>query len=364
MGGTLFQKHLVHFSTFAWTMTLNAIALAFALELTTVLHADLPSPAGASLTPSPAGSGNIIIKDGDTIGFLGDSITAHGWEHSYGYVHLVVLGLAAQGIKVEAIPAGVSGQDAQGMLARVQKDIIEKKPALMTLSCGVNDVMHVERKIELETYQKNITAIVDQVTAAKIKLVIFTSTMIRDDAALNQKLATFNDFLRTLARERNVPLADLSRDEHALINVLAPKEGDRGVSRLTVDGVHMKPIGDQMMATGVLKAFGFNEAQLQKARDAWNATAFKEFGHGEAKFMADVPLTFAQSQAVQGLAAAQQQTPEVFLNDLYTKALVKVVKSNSADISDPVAFQGAVQKQYAADLAEVLKKSPLPSPVP
>ena len=38
---------------------------------------------------------------------------------------------------------------------------------------------------------------------------------------------------------------------------------------LTGDGVHMNPLGNQMMAVGVLKAFGLNDAQLQTARDSW-----------------------------------------------------------------------------------------------
>jgi len=31
----------------------------------------------------------------------------------------------------------------------------------------------------------------------------------------------------------------------------------------------MNPAGNQMMATGVLRALGMNEAQLQKAKDSW-----------------------------------------------------------------------------------------------
>jgi hypothetical protein len=41
---------------------------------------------------------------------------------------------------------------------------------------------------------------------------------------------------------------------------------------LTGDGVHMNPAGNEMMATGVLKAFGLNAKQIAKAQQSWAAT--------------------------------------------------------------------------------------------
>jgi len=53
----------------------------------------------------------LLVKDGDKIAFLGDSITAQGnGNKTSGYVHLVMEGLRAQGLKdISAVPAGVSG---------------------------------------------------------------------------------------------------------------------------------------------------------------------------------------------------------------------------------------------------------------
>ena len=60
----------------------------------------------------------------------------------------------------------------------------------MTLSCGVNDVWHGEKGIELEDYEKNITDIIDKAQAAGVKVVILTSTMIKEKQSTpqNQKL--------------------------------------------------------------------------------------------------------------------------------------------------------------------------------
>jgi lysophospholipase L1-like esterase len=78
------------------------------------------------------------------------------------------------------------------MLARVDKDVIKKKPQWMLLSCGVNDVWHGKRGVALPDYKKNITAIVDKAQKAGIKVVIMTASMIREDAK-NQFNTTLKD---------------------------------------------------------------------------------------------------------------------------------------------------------------------------
>lgn len=229
----------------------------------------------------------ILVKSGEKIAFLGDSITAGGWNSPIGYVHLVIVGLEANGVKAEAIPAGVSGHKSDQMLARLKKDVIEKRPQWMTLSCGVNDVWHGVKGVPLDdamasagtyenkegqptrgTYKKNITALIDEVQAAKIKPVILTATVIQEqlDNDLNAKLVPYNDFLRQLAKERHLPLADLNAAFQEKIKAAnLPKDK----KLLTADGVHMNPEGNKLMATGVLQAFGLSAAQLKKAEEAW-----------------------------------------------------------------------------------------------
>src|SRR5258708_33052888 len=92
------------------------------------------------------------IQTGQKIAFMGDSITQNGWESPGGYVKLIVDGLAQVGINVTPIPAGVSGHKSNDMLARIDRDVISKKPDWMTLSCGVNDVWHGAQGVDLESY--------------------------------------------------------------------------------------------------------------------------------------------------------------------------------------------------------------------
>ncbi len=214
-------------------------------------------------------SADIIVKSGEKIGFLGDSITQGGWGNPKGYVHLVIDGLAANGVTAEAVPAGISGHKSNDMLARVERDVLSKKPQWMTLSCGVNDVWHGKNGVAIDDYKKNITAILDKAAAAEVKVVVTTATIIHEnlESPENQKLAAYNEFLRTLAAERKAPLADLN----AMFQERIETENKPGKNTVTGDGVHMNYEGDKIMARGILRAFGCDDTQLKKADEAWAA---------------------------------------------------------------------------------------------
>lgn len=219
--------------------------------------------AGLIAIPSSA---DVLVKSGQKVAFLGDSITAQGAGKPAGYVNLVVQGLAANGVTVTAIPAGISGHTSKDMLARVDRDVISKKPDWMTLSCGVNDVWHGPTGCTLDEYKANITSIVDKCQAANIKVMLLTSTPIHEDMTdpLNVKLADYNAFLRTLAQQKSCPLADLS----AAFSAAYAKKTTKG-NEYTVDGVHMNPAGDFLMASTILSAFGVPDTGVETAKSKW-----------------------------------------------------------------------------------------------
>ena len=232
---------------------------------------------------APVEAARIPLKSGQKIGFMGDSITEAGAEPQ-GYVTLVIRGLEANGILVSSIPAGISGHKSNQMLERLDRDVLSKKPDWMTLSCGVNDVWHGPRGVPLDdamaksgtfddkvasrgTYQKNIAAIIDRAIAAGVKPVMLTATVIQEDLESrgNGQLAPYNAFLRQLAKEKHLPLADL----FAMFEERIKKENKPTEKVLTSDGVHMNTEGNKLMAIGVLKAFGLDEGQLEKAKVVW-----------------------------------------------------------------------------------------------
>jgi len=250
------------------------LCLGFSVVVPTVSQAQDANQPSAQAAPAPAASPAELKagpQAGQKVAFLGDSITQYGWSNQTGYVHLVVMEMEKQGRKIEAIPAGVSGNTSKDMLMRLDRDVLSKKPDWMTLSCGVNDVWHGATGVPLDDYKKNITAIVDKATAAGIRVVILTSTLIMEDPTNdnNQKLVAYNDFLHSLAAERGLPVAELNSDEQAELTKMIADSPDIKGPRLTVDGVHMNGMGNEIMAAGILKAFGSTDAQIADAKAAW-----------------------------------------------------------------------------------------------
>jgi lysophospholipase L1-like esterase len=276
------------------------------------LHSIVPLFA-MSLIAAPLAIAEIPVKSGDKVAFLGDSITQQGKSSPSGYVNLVSSALESHGVKVEVIGAGISGHKSNQMLERLERDVLSKKPQWMTLSCGVNDVWHGEKGVSLDDYRKNITSIVDKAQAAGIKVVILTSTMIGEDPSNpnNQKLAPYNDFLRSLAKEKKCLLADLNAEMQQAV----AKANSPGKNVLTSDGVHMAFPGNMMMATGILKGLGLDSGEITKAQEAWldlpNTTSLKF----EARF------SQREMQQLEKAAAARNSTAQKILDEEFQKAI-------------------------------------------
>ena len=255
----------------------------------------------------------ISIKSGEKLAFLGDSITQQGKGRPGGYVNLVSHALATNDVKIDVIGAGISGHKSNQMLARLENDVLSKKPQWMTLSCGVNDVWHGANGVTLEDYKKNITSIVEKAQAANVKVILLTSTMIGEDQANpnNQKLIPYNEFLRTLAKEKNCLLADLNADMQAAVK----KANTPGKNALTGDGVHMAFPGDMMMATGILKALGLDDKQLAKAQDAWLDIP------GTSALKVDASFSQREMQQFEKAAASRNTTPQNLVNEEFKKVL-------------------------------------------
>jgi lysophospholipase L1-like esterase len=276
------------------------------------LAAVLILTASANVGVAPA---EIAVKEGEKIAFLGDSITQGGMGPT-GYVSLVIQGLKTSGVSASAIGAGISGHKSNDMLGRLQRDVIDKKPDWMTVSCGVNDVWHGAKGVPLDAYQQNMTQIVEKAQAAGIKVMILTATMITENAAEpnNQKLEPYNDFLRKLAKEKKCLLADLNADMHRELDE-REKAGRKRGTLLTSDGVHMNPHGNMMMAAGVLRGFGLDDAQMTKAKEAWLDLP------GGATVSPSMKLTLRQLAVLEAAAAKQGKTVQALLQAALEKEI-------------------------------------------
>jgi lysophospholipase L1-like esterase len=263
---------------------------AFVLAFAVSVHAQAQGP-------------DLLVKDGQTVAFMGDSITGMGWGVSGGFVHLVADGLAANGVKITPIPAGVGGNRSTEMLARVDADVIAKKPDWVLLSCGVNDVW--SRSIDLDTFKKNITEIVDKAQAAGIKVMILPPTPIYEASKqeFNDKLPGYVDFMKQLAKERNLPCADVHA---AWLDYIAAHADPDNPNIVTVDGVHPNPDGHIVLAKTILAAFGATPDQVATAEKAWRAAPQNATVPTNFAFDFKVPVSPDELAALNKMAADQK----------------------------------------------------------
>jgi lysophospholipase L1-like esterase len=261
-----------------------------------------------------AANAEICIKNGDAIAFLGDSITNQGNKYPTGYVNLVMKGLEICGVSAKKIPAGIGGHKSVQMNARLDSDVISKKPQWMTFSCGVNDVWH-DRKglgVPLDKYKTLVSDIFDRCAAAGIEVIVLTATMITEDpeAKENKKLAAYNDWLRAEAKRRNLRIADLNAAMQAQLAEIRKTDKTLG-NKLTRDGVHMAYDGNCMMAWGVLRAMGVDESMKDKI--------FAEFARIPGARSIGIDVSAEEYAAFEARAKAAGKSVKEFAKELLLK---------------------------------------------
>lgn len=194
-----------------------------------------------------------MIRDGQKIVFLGDSIT----QAADGYVSVVehMLGALVPGARVECVNAGIGGNKVTDMLARVDDDVISHCPGWVTVSVGINDVWHGPAGVPVELFRGKYEELVSRLAEhGSARLALFTTTVIGEDlrSEANQKLVPYNEFIRDTARRKNALLVDMNEAFRAAI---AAWEAVGEGLRFTTDGVHMTPVGNCLMALTLLRAW-------------------------------------------------------------------------------------------------------------
>ena len=105
----------------------------------------------AVMVAASAAFGELIVKDGDTLAFLGDSITAGGQSKPDGYVNLVLRSLALEGVYVKPIKAGIGGHKSDNMLARLDRDVPEFATSFFE-KCGLSQCSRGSRETSAIIY--------------------------------------------------------------------------------------------------------------------------------------------------------------------------------------------------------------------
>ncbi len=247
--------------------TATGLGIAASAALVSACSAQAPAlDAQSNRPPALRGVRRIVT--------LGDSITEQGGQPG-GYVTLLRQYLAAlyPGQQIEIVNAGISGHKATDLQARFQRDVLDKKPDLVTISVGVNDVWHGfydnhpagdgPRGVPLLQYREKILEMVEAAKALHARVALISPTVIHEnlEGLENAKLDVYVKEMRSIAKERGCIFVDLNAAFKEIIRAYQKRAG-RTSNLLTTDGVHMNAAGNHVMAYGILRGLGVPDKSL------------------------------------------------------------------------------------------------------
>ena len=188
--------------------------------------------------------------------FQGDSVTDCNRKYDdpndlgQGYVVYTVEAIknSFPNVDFEFINRGISGNRTENLLDRVEKDLIDLKPDIVTILIGVNDTWHrymIDLETTIENFRSNYETILRRIkneTRTKIIMLepFILYNMGKDNmrADLNEKI----DVIRQLAMEYADAFIPLDG-----IFVAANASGVNNVD-LSPDGVHPDTAGKKLIA--------------------------------------------------------------------------------------------------------------------
>ena len=204
---------------------------------------------------------------------LGDSITKGvrpGVKPDETFAAVTETRLQNLGWKVRVTNAGIGGERTDQALQRLERDVLAKKPRLVTIVYGTND-SYVDAgkeasRLTLDQYRANLRELVQRVRAAGVTPILMEAprwgAKARPDGLgqhPNKRLEEFLDACRDVACESKCPLVD-----HYAHWLAAESEG-QDLSDWTTDECHPNPRGHERMAELLLPSV---QSVLQSIDDA------------------------------------------------------------------------------------------------
>jgi lysophospholipase L1-like esterase len=219
----------------------------------------LTSILGAAAAASAADDETHPLKKGDRIIFLGDSITEAGVSPK-GYVTAIKKALAEKhkDLNIEVIGAGISGNKVPDLQRRLEKDVLMKKPSIVVIYIGINDVWHGEndpaKGTPKDKYEAGLTEIIGKIKSAGARVVICTPTVIGEKKAgankLDSRLDEYAEISGKVAKDTKSQLCDLRKTFQDYLTKNNSEDKEKGV--LTSDRVHLNEAGNKLVADTIL----------------------------------------------------------------------------------------------------------------
>lgn len=189
--------------------------------------------------------------------FFGDSITQMGVNEG-GYIDRMKK-TAGENSTYEMIGAGIGGNKVYDLYLRMEDDVLAKKPSIVFIYVGINDVWHKTTHgtgTDMDKYEKFYTAIIKKLQAKNIQVIVCTPSVIgekKNSANPQDKdLDAFSAVIRKLAAQFQCKLVDLRKLFATYEQENNTEDKESGI--LTTDRVHLNDKGNELVATEMMKA--------------------------------------------------------------------------------------------------------------
>ena len=219
----------------------------------------------AVLLAGAANAAEPVLKKGDRLAIIGDSITEQKLYSKYIETYLRV---CYPGLEIQCFQFGWSGERAPGFANRMENDLVPWKLDVVTTCYGMNDGSYRAYNEQIgKTYETGMRQIVDRMKEAGATVVVGSPGVVDSftwrrnepdfDQVYNDNLRKLGQIAKGLAEENHFPYADVFGDmEKAMISAKAALGEEYPVAG--GDGVHPGPNGHLLMAGAFLKALGLD----------------------------------------------------------------------------------------------------------
>jgi len=190
---------------------------------------------------------------------FGDSITGVYYHTGGRRAYCDMLGIALMKIypqaKLELYNAGISGNTTVQGLARIERDVLARKPHLVVVMFGMNDCA----RGKADEFRTNLKIIVRRCRGIGAAVVLCTPNSIypEDSRRPVERLAAYAGIVREVAAEMSVPLADCYR-AYEEVRARNPVEW----MLLMSETIHPSMNGHRLFAEVIAEAISGRRVQL------------------------------------------------------------------------------------------------------
>lgn len=146
---------------------------------------------------------------------LGDSIT-EGYGVSEGWPEKLVKELKKKysSANIELLNKGRAGDTVEDGLFRLDSDVIDNNPDLVSINFGINDAMTA---VPLSTFERNLNEMITQINdKTEAEMLLITSEILEDEEA-DKIVRKYFDKIQKVSREQKVAFVDIHRHWHQKI---------------------------------------------------------------------------------------------------------------------------------------------------